>query len=429
MSVVNMSMANAIFRMDQSVRHFLYPIQDGSWTDPSTWDVGQVPGEGDTVIIDTGHFVDIISGGSPPISSLTIRSGAILGQLTRDLEVTGDYTVNGLHIITANQLALTGQGAVFTGSGKIEFSGIDDQARVEIVGRKVIPDTAKLIVFGPGINGGIRVTGIIDNFGDFEVAASLTGTGTWVNHPFSRLRVFTSDFQLGLDASMENNTVLYQDIIDQDIVNPINGLFYNLVIGGAGVKKLTSDIIVANNLFIDGTMDVDSINNYTIELRNTWDSRLGTFIERQGTVIMTGSTEQPIIGGQGIETFYNLVIDNPGIGVLLANDVIVRNRLSMLQGNIAIPASAKLTLGTGLDNIGFLEYVDGVVFGEMERWINDARDGVFFPIGNFPSNTSFEFRSDNHSLGSLSVRFNGNDPGNLGAPWSGWNTGFVSADV
>jgi len=394
-------------------------VQNGNWTDPTTWDVNAVPGVGDAIIISTGHTVLLDHGAGPTVSDFQIDSTAIFLQLGIPLEVTGDYTNNGNHRINGDQLLLSGMATSMSGEGNVTLLGVDDQARVTISGDKTVSPDALLNFFGSGHNGGVVIHSTVTNNGEMQMATPVTGTGLWLNAGFSKLRLFSS-FNITLDATAEGNTVYYQDIADQDVVAPVNGVYHDLVIGGQQTKTLTSDIVVQSSLFIDGasTLDVDSLMNYTIEMQGDWLNANGTFLEQKGRVIMKGSTDQNVQQSFGIETFYDLEIDNVGIGIVLHNNVLVINSLTMIKGDVATgPKDAKLVLGTGLDNIGTLIYTSGTIYSKFERWITNASSGVLFPIGTYPKYTGIIFTSESHTLGSLIVEFTPAAPGNEGSPW------------
>ena len=90
----------------------------GSWDTPATWDQAAVPGSADHVVILGGDTVEIDIGTGPgkTITNLTINSSGVLSQITKSIDIQGNYTNNGLHDGT-EKIDLTGSGTNIDGTG------------------------------------------------------------------------------------------------------------------------------------------------------------------------------------------------------------------------------------------------------------------------------------------------------------------------
>ena len=53
----------------------------------------------------------------------------------------------------------------------------------------------------------------------------------------------------------------------------------------------------------------------------------------------------------------------------------------MKSGGVNLSEGSELILGTGIDNVGSLDYTNGGIYGKMTRWVNNAATGVLFPVG------------------------------------------------
>ncbi|NLH78996.1 MAG: hypothetical protein GX465_18400, partial [Acidobacteria bacterium] len=116
-----------------------------------------------------------------------------------------------------------------------------------------------------------------------------------------------------------NSTVIYQANTNQPVSNVTS--YGNLITATSGSKTLQGNITINGNLLIGtgSTLDVSSGNNYTITLYGNW-AHQGTFEERQGTVIFTGSNTQTITSAFSPEDFYNITVNKTGGVVQPVND-------------------------------------------------------------------------------------------------------------
>ena len=240
----------------------------------------------------------------------------------------------------------------------------------------------------------------------------------WQNASGSYLKVGGEIFSTDgiLKASATGNTVEYAttDPLGATITTPLNATYYNLTLSGSVDNETQDDLTILGDLTISsGDFDVSvNANNLTIE--GNWNNQ-GTFTEGTQTVTFTGSNAQTISSISG-ETFYDLVVNKAGGDITLSNNVVASNALTMTVGNI-ITGSNKLTLGTSAANEGTLNYTDGIIVGQFERWIDNLTTSLLlYPIGTAENYRPAEITLTDiaKSDGTLCLQFVESNPGSSG---------------
>ncbi|MBL4752568.1 MAG: T9SS type A sorting domain-containing protein [Flavobacteriales bacterium] len=112
-----------------------------------------------------------------------------------------------------------------------------------------------------------------------------------------------------------------------------------------------------------------------IELDGNWTNN-GTFTSGTGSVIFSGATPQTITK-PGVESYYQLTINNTSTGVTLNDDVQVTNALTLTDGIVTSTATNLLTLTSGATSTS--GSVASFVHGPMRKIGNQA---FVFPIGD-----------------------------------------------
>ena len=176
-----------------------------------------------------------------------------------------------------------------------------------------------------------------------------------------------------------------------------------------------------SNLTVTGNLEIASGNlnaaSNSLNVAGNWINE-GTFSYTTSGVTFDGTTDQTITNLSG-ETFYDLTINKASGTLILDNDVVVSNSLTMTSGNVNA-GSSKITLGTGTGSPGSLTYTSGQVIGPFERWITTSSPpalSIIFPVGtsvNYrpASITGFSDRSG-ITAGTLTVEFVVSNPGTL----------------
>jgi hypothetical protein len=155
--------------------------------------------------------------------------------------------------------------------------------------------------------------------------------------------------------------------------------------------------ITVNNLTISaGSLDV-STNNYAITVNGNWTNN-GTFVPEVDTVTLSGNAFQRI-DGTSVTNFYNLILNNtsgtsPQFKLIRAN-VIIRNQLTMIAGNVNL-AGFTLTLGTA-PGTGILSHTgtaaSGWLYGgNFTRYFNTPNIADRNVAGMFPIGSATDFR-------------------------------------
>ncbi|KKK73196.1 hypothetical protein LCGC14_2896250, partial [marine sediment metagenome] len=317
-----------------------------------------------------------------------------------------------------------------TGTGNDIFSvnGID----TDIGGTGTVNHTGARFRIWTGNKQILSIADLTLNVGNFYIGNSLTVTNNgkitvngqiytdwvttnWINASGSTLTVGNELFQASgrdgnLVASATGNTIIYNESADQEVRDPVNGEYYNLVLAGSANKTLWDDIKVLNDLTIASTLNSA---NYDIEVGGDW-TNTNTFVEGTGTVTINGTASQTITNSTG-ELFNNLAINKASDTLVLGGDVMVSGTLDLISGDVRT-GSSTLTLGVSGATIGTLNHTSGTINGYFERWVNAAATAYLFPVGTVSDYRPASVTFNNVPSGSLITRFNASSPGTSGLP-------------
>lgn len=171
--------------------------------------------------------------------------------------------------------------------------------------------------------GNKTLLGATDINGDLTISSALVANnfnitlgGNWVNTG--------SAFTPGTNTTTLDGT-------SQSVSRTGGETFNHLVLSGSGTKTLGSAVTTNGNLTINSTLDV-SASNYAIDVNGNWANN-GTFTQRTGSVMFTGSVAQTI-GGTSVTNFYDITQSNAA-GVSLAQDQNLIGALTISQGTFA----------------------------------------------------------------------------------------------
>ncbi len=94
-------------------------VATGNWFAPATWDCVCTPTAGDTVYIDNSDVVSVDGAGTAPVYNLIVESSATLNMAQPvELEIGGDFTVDGSLTLTDGTISFKGSAAqVIDGGG------------------------------------------------------------------------------------------------------------------------------------------------------------------------------------------------------------------------------------------------------------------------------------------------------------------------
>ncbi|MGM0666029.1 MAG: gliding motility-associated C-terminal domain-containing protein [Bacteroidota bacterium] len=383
----------------------------GIWSAGSTWTGGVAPGPNDNAIISSENIVTI-SGSDVTINNLTIETGGLLDATNNTLTVNGKLLVDGTYTSSdpgAQDLLFNGDSLGGRGVIKTDFA---DREVVMSANALVLPSSDLKIEGKVSVGNSVTIT----NRGKIEITGNLRGlnasTSVWTNDVDSYLAIGGNLMVNGvLNASSAGNTIEYNNFGDQDVILPSSATYHNLKFRGAGNKTLQGSITVNGNIEIYSSSTLAS-NNFNISISGNWSNQ-SSFNQGSGQVLFTGAFEQTI-SNPATEAFYNFSLNKSGGELVLENDIVIENTLTMLAGVINT-SHCKLMLGTGTGQLGNMSYFGGFVKGKFERWINNTGSHEF-PVGSANIQRLVINLNGLNSGGTLIAEFTGADPGNSGLP-------------
>ena len=248
--------------------------------------------------------------------------------LSQALTVNGTYTSNG-QFSSAFNITFNGPtncgGSINASAGTVTYANANPNVIAGTYNNLSIASgvTTATLCGAINVNGNLSINGTSTLYTSaFQITGNAAGTFTMASGSTLRLGntgsptavLFPTNFTTGNIILNSNSTVIYQSSGNQTIsAVPFYG---NLTTATGGSKILANNITVNGNLLIGAgsTLDASSGNNYSITLYGSWNHQ-GTFEERQGTVIFTGSNTQTITSAFSTEEFYNITVNKTG-GVL-----------------------------------------------------------------------------------------------------------------
>jgi len=321
-------------------------LTTGNWSDGGTWVGGTVPLSTDNGVVATGHTVTITT--DITVDNLTVNSGAILtdGGSAFKITCTGNLEVNGTITIDGDFL-LSGAGATLDGTGSIAST-----TQVELLGNKTVLANAD-ITFS-GASAFVNNCPTLNNDGKITICCPITGGANWIQGVNSTFTYNNSATMVGsLYASAAGNTVAYDVTGLQNIVDPADNSYCNLLISGNNIITLQNNVEVNGNLTISGAAQLDP-NGMSLTLGGNWiniSSHANPFLEGIATVTFNGSSSQTLTAAGG-ETFYNLTINKSANGIILNDPITVNNNLILTAGDLDDNGNQITGNGSGVFSVG-----------------------------------------------------------------------------
>ena len=221
------------------------------------------------------------------VANLTINTGAIFNNNTKNIGINGNLLVNGT-ILNSSK-------------GNFTFSGLSNT---------IAGSTPAITIFNAVFSGTYT-----NNVTVFNVVNNLTGIGTLTNSASKTLTIGRNATLTTLTATATNNTVIYTRLAAQT-VKPTT--YYNLTLSGSGIKTLAS-VVVNGTLSMQGTARVIVAPTYgtAAKLEYNRTSPLAAGPEWLPTFTATGGVS---IINTGIVTSNSAKVFNSSVPLTVAND-------------------------------------------------------------------------------------------------------------
>ena len=270
-------------------------------------------------------------------------------------------TVNFCASGTQNIFSTTYHHLSVSGSGTKTLSG-----NVTVNSNLTVSGSATLACSTYQITG--NGSGILSLSSGTTLSLGNAGSATNVSFPTS----YTSA-NISLNSS---STVIYQSTGAQTVSSTPTS-YGHLTIQGGGTKTLAGSIVVNGDLTIAGSAGLDvSASNYSITANQDWtvtSSKTPPFTARSGTVTFSGLGYSDI-NSSGTETFYNLVINNPGGVSISGGTQQVSSVLTLTNGIVNQMATLEILAGASVSGASDASYVDGMV-------TKTGNTAFSFPVG------------------------------------------------
>ena len=221
------------------------------------------------------------------VANLTINTGAIFNNNTKNIGINGNLLVNGT-ILNSSK-------------GNFTFSGLSNT---------IGGSTPAITIFNA-----VFTDTYTNNLSFFNVSNNLSGGGELINSASKTVTIGNNATITKLTATATGNTVIYTKVGNQT-AKPTT--YYNLTLSGSGIKTLAS-VVVNGTLSMQGTARVTVAPTYgtAAKLEYNRTSPLAAGPEWLPTFTATGGVS---IINTGIVTSNSAKVFNPFVPLTVAND-------------------------------------------------------------------------------------------------------------
>ncbi len=270
-----------------------------------------------------------------------------------------------------------GEGS-YAGTGKIVFDGGTQTIQASSFNNIQFNNETAETNNWKYLGGDINVTGdfIVNCYGfncyDYQIT-NTDGSGAFtmstMDAPYNRIYIRgANNYPTGFSSYVADKMSyqIYDGALNQTIKGKNNGdpvvQYGYLYLNSATTKTLSGDIDVNGRLYFyneDVTLDV-STNNYKINLAGNWYNQYtGSFVCRQGEVIMDGSNSWPgtnqriYLGTSGTNDFYKLTINSTSDYMRIYNtDITVSSNLNVIEGMLYLYNNFTVTVNGDITATG-----------------------------------------------------------------------------
>jgi len=316
-------------------------LTSGKWSVATTWtmtagsDADGIPDANDDVVILSPHTVTL-SVTQSYAKTLLISSGSTLHGNNKRLGMKGNFTNSG-SITSTLYLYMQATGATLSSTTTYTTPGQwYIQARCTVAVGTVVNKINGISI--QNTNSGVVNYGSVTlkNAGATNTSGSIAcgnGTNFWKNMAGSSLSIQSNPTNLSatkFTCSTPANLVTYAG----SNPNIINTSYYNLTLTGTGVRTLTTNLTVLNDLTITaGSLSSNATNNVKVGGNLACNGTLSLGTTDTLTFNGTSATTQ-VVSGTAVNSYPNMVIKNTGgAGVQFNTNTYVTQDLFMRSGN------------------------------------------------------------------------------------------------
>ncbi|HEY4289806.1 MAG TPA: T9SS type A sorting domain-containing protein [Puia sp.] len=320
------------------------------------------------------------------------------------MSITGTHTLNNVTLeAVSNNTVSVSTGTLLTVTGTLSFVNSSNvMINTPVTGTTAIQAQGNIAVANTGTGGGGTGVILVNGSGAQSITSTVAAGQGWLpnitiqksagaltlNGIISESRDW--NFASGtVDAVSGSSTVVFG--LNNLSVTSAGMNFYHVIFTSATSTLLTS-LGVSGNLTINGT-GVLAPGGNAVNLLGNWTNRATAgFTEGTSSVNFIGTSLQTITTPNG-ENFANIVVNNSGPGIRLANNSTVATKMTMTQGNIDLNGNT-LTLGLSVANNGTLARTAGTMIntGTFVRWVKASVILSGSVSGLFPMGTATDYQ-------------------------------------
>ena len=325
-----------------------------------------------------------------------------------NVSFTGSHTLNNVVFEATNNWTFTvNTGTILTITGTLTTTGIKNIFfSTPVSGTAAIQAQGDIVINNTSVTGGGTALIVVDGSGSQAFTGNAAASQGLL--PFIRIQKTSGTLTLNGIISVARDWTWLSGTVapatstlvfggNSLIITSAGMSFYNVTVT-TNTSTLASSLTVLNNLDITGTAILSAGAN-TINLTGNWSNwGSGGFTEATSTVNFNGSSLQTITTPAG-ENYTNVIVNNSGAGVQLANNVAIETTLTMTQGNVDLNTKT-LSLGTTALLPGILNYTLGMMIntGSFTRWFAKTTIAAGAVAGLFPMGTATNYRPFNVSV-------------------------------
>lgn len=400
----------------------IYTVQNGYWSETTTWAGGNVPISTDDCSV--MHHVTVASIGNAA-KTVTIANGKSItfhDDNVPDAALDGDeLTVtniinNGMvktddatgSLIISNALTNnSGASLNMTGGGTLTFA---DGASFTVEATASFTSGSGTVVFqGAGTaSGTLAFNNLILENGNVDLGGSASLNGTMTLKGAGDLVTNSIKYEIGSTLLFARDYTLTDDKIWYRNNEPTGsasfGVPWNVEIVDDAVNTWTINSTDNNFRGINGNLTINPNSTFALSSSAGGDLKIrgdfydnGTFTHNNRYVEFKGSTLQKISGSP---TFFDLTINN-NANVLLENNVTIDNNVNFTNGKLILGAN-NLTVTGSINTPSSARYIVTNGTGSLIQTIN-VSSNKFYPIGTMtgynPANLSQGASATAHNIG------------------------------